>query len=329
MIRGWCPGVHDPMETGDGWLARVTPPGARLSSAAARAVADAAAEYGNGTIELTRRGNIQVRGLSCHSAVPFAAAMVGAGLADPDPARDRRRIVMPPPLAGDDPAVPDDGLAARIEARVPAGLPPKFCIAIAAAGVLPGHPAADVVVRTGSGFDDMDDLAAATGRPRPPTTPAHPPARSIGFLPYDNGNGAFGVGLPFGQTDAAGLRALAGLADRFSSSTIRTSPWRAFLLGRIASSEVAALMAALAAPEGFVTDPSDPRLSVTSCIGAPGCGSATVLARADAARLAATTVGRLHVSGCAKGCAYPGGPALVGVAGRYVRVETWRPGITP
>ena len=37
--RGWCPSLYDPMATGDGLLVRVKPPGARLSAAAARALA--------------------------------------------------------------------------------------------------------------------------------------------------------------------------------------------------------------------------------------------------------------------------------------------------
>ena len=100
------------------------------------------------------------------------------------------------------------------------------------------------------------------------------------------------------------------------------------LLGRVAAGDIPALRDAAA---GWLTDPADPRLGITACIGSPGCDRATVPARVDAARLAALgALGPLHVSGCAKGCAYPGGgPALVGAAGRYSRVEDWRPGTIP
>ena len=81
--RGWCPSLYDPMETGDGLLVRVKPPAAGLASAAARALADAAERFGNGVVELTRRGNLQVRGLSPNGVAGFASAMVAAGLADP------------------------------------------------------------------------------------------------------------------------------------------------------------------------------------------------------------------------------------------------------
>ena len=335
--RGWCPSLYEPMATGDGLLVRVKPPGARLDTAALRALADAAARFGNGAVELTRRGNLQFRGLTPSGVSDFAAAAVTAGLADPDPALERRRIVIPPPLAGDDPAVPPDSLALAeaIERTVPPGLPPKFCIAIDGGGVLSGTPAADIVINTRACTADtlssvQRRMGEAVGMVRGAVQPARAPGLAIGFHPYAGGShGAFGLGVPFGQTDAAGLLRLADLADRFSGGAVRVSPWRAVLLGRVAESEVPALRAAAAAE--WVLNPDDPRLGITACIGSPGCGRASVPARMDAARLAARGAGGpLHVSGCAKGCAYPGGPALVGgEAGRYSRMENWRAGTAP
>ncbi len=330
--RGWCPSLYEPMASGDGLLVRVKPPGARLDGAALRAVADAAARLGNGVVELTRRGNLQIRGLAPNGVSGFAAAMATAGLADPDPAAERRRIVIPPPLAGDDPAVPPDSLALadEIERMVSPGLPPKFCIAIDGGGVLAGAPAADIVIDAWACTADtlpsvQRRMGEAVGMARGAVQPARAPGRAIGFHPYTDGShGAFGLGVPFGQTDAAGLRQLAELADRFGDSTVRVSPWRAVLLGRVAVGDVPGLCAAAA---GWVVDPADPRLGITACIGSPGCGQASVPARRDAARLTARGAGGpLHISGCAKGCAYPGGPVLVGEAGRYSRVENWRAG---
>ena len=333
--RGWCPSLHEPMETGDGLLVRVKPPGARLDSAALRALADAVARFGNGAVELTRRGNLQVRGLAPGGVPAFAAATVAAGLAAPDPAIERRRIVIPPPLAGDDPAVPPDSLilADAIERTVPPGLPPKFCVAIDGGGVLAGAPAADIVIDARACTADtlpsvqrrMDEAA---GMARGAVHPARAPGPAIGFHPYAGGShGAFGLGVPFGQMDVARLRQLAELADRFGGA-VRVSPWRALLFGRVAAYGVPALHDAAAA--GWVVDLDDPRLGITACVGSPGCGRASVPARMDAARLAARGAGGpLHVSGCAKGCAYTGGPALVGEAGRYSRVESWRAGTAP
>jgi precorrin-3B synthase len=72
------------------------------------------------------------------------------------------------------------------------------------------------------------------------------------------------------------------------------------------------------AAAGFITDPADPRRSLAACPGAPACASGTVPARSDALRLAERGITNIHVSGCAKGCAYPRpGLTLVGRGGRY------------
>ena len=99
--KGWCPGLYQPMATGDGFLVRINPPNATLRGGAARKLAEAALRHGNGVIELTNRGAIQVRGLQQGTVQPFAAAMVEAGLADPDPETERRRAVIVPPLASE------------------------------------------------------------------------------------------------------------------------------------------------------------------------------------------------------------------------------------
>ncbi len=100
--------------------------------------------HGNGTIELTGRGNLQVRGLAQDNVAPFAAAMVEAGLAHPDPAAESRRNVLVSPLAGDDPdvAAGTTPVAASIEAMLADGiglerLSPKFCVLVDGGGALP------------------------------------------------------------------------------------------------------------------------------------------------------------------------------------------------
>jgi len=361
--RGWCPSLYDPMQTGDGLLVRVKPPGARLPSPAAHALADAAAQWGNGTIELTRRGNLQLRGLRPNGVVPFAAAMAAAGLADPDPARERRRITIAPALAGDDPGALADNLAERLDAELPT-MPSKFSIAVNAGGILSTLPLrADVVLHPGTTLEEAMHLCSLSLRERvgvreaastslsPDRTvaPENPgsarvasltptlsrrergPAQSsiAGFHSYRGTTyGALALALPLGQIDAPALHALAALADGFGGS-LRTSPWRVFLLGRVEAADLPAVSRAAQAA-GFATDPADLRLHVTSCIGAPGCASATVPARQDAARLAREGRGPLHVSGCAKGCAFPGGvPALVGAAGHYTFLPDWQPGQDP
>ena len=157
--RGWCPSLFDPMPSGDGLLVRVKPPRGMLSAGAAGALAEAASRHGNGTVELTRRGNLQVRGLSPESAAPFAAAMIAWALAGADPESERRRIVICSPLTGDDPSLAPETavIAAEIERGLIAepcfgALPAKFGIAVDGGGTLPLDGVnADIRVRAVNG----------------------------------------------------------------------------------------------------------------------------------------------------------------------------------
>lgn len=305
-IRGWCPTLDRPMLSGDGWLARVKPPLARLAPRGARALASAAARYGNGVIELTQRGNLQVRGLTEASAPAFAEAVRDAGLAL-SPAQEARRAVIPPPLLHDDPTIAPDAAAllTRLEHACQtdprlAALPAKFAIYVEAGGILAGRPvAADLVAWTDG---------RAVGLRRAARGPAPPP---VGLLRYPGTDAAaFGLAPPFGQMDADLLRAAAELAEG-RGTALRVTPWRTLLLGRIDRADPPRKL------EAWITDPADPRLLITACIGAPGCGSATVPTRAVAAHMRPTAL--VHIAGCSKGCAHPG-PApltLVGNQGRW------------
>jgi precorrin-3B synthase len=77
--RGTCPGILDPMPTGDGLLARLLPT-APLSIDTVVALCDFAQAHGNGIVEITQRGSLQFRGLSATSAPEFAQSVIAAGL---------------------------------------------------------------------------------------------------------------------------------------------------------------------------------------------------------------------------------------------------------
>jgi precorrin-3B synthase len=72
--RGACPGLSAPMPTGDGLLVRLMP-AEPLALDAFVGFCDAARRHGNGTIEISARGSLQVRGLTPRSAPLFAAAV--------------------------------------------------------------------------------------------------------------------------------------------------------------------------------------------------------------------------------------------------------------
>jgi precorrin-3B synthase len=69
--RGVCPGLSAPMATGDGLLARLTPAGS-IPVPGFAGLCASARRHGNGIIEITSRGSIQIRGLNAASAAPFA-----------------------------------------------------------------------------------------------------------------------------------------------------------------------------------------------------------------------------------------------------------------
>jgi precorrin-3B synthase len=81
--RGACPGLSAPMPTGDGLLVRLLPIGT-VPLAAFASLCAAAREHGNGIIEITARGSIQVRGLNAASAPRFADAVAALNIAAAD-----------------------------------------------------------------------------------------------------------------------------------------------------------------------------------------------------------------------------------------------------
>ena len=81
--RGACPGLSAPMPTGDGLLVRLMPIGT-ISLAAFATLCAAARQHGNGVIEVTARGSIQMRGLNAASAPHFAAAVAALSIAARD-----------------------------------------------------------------------------------------------------------------------------------------------------------------------------------------------------------------------------------------------------
>jgi len=97
LRRGACPGLSAPMQTGDGLLVRMLPIGTIPLQAFAGLCA-AAREHGNGIVEITARGSIQVRGLDAGSAPRFAAAVAALGIAAQEGVP-----VLTNPLAGLDP----------------------------------------------------------------------------------------------------------------------------------------------------------------------------------------------------------------------------------
>ncbi|WP_139069869.1 precorrin-3B synthase [Tardiphaga robiniae] len=141
--KGWCPGVLRPMLSGDGLIVRVRPQSATLGLDQLAALADAAGRFGNGHIDLTRRANLQIRGVSEETLPQLHEVIARFGLLDDNPDGEAVRNVMVNPLAGIDPAEVFDvrsigGELARLLATETSlwALPTKFGFIVDSGGVL-------------------------------------------------------------------------------------------------------------------------------------------------------------------------------------------------
>ncbi len=94
-----CPGILDLHEARDGHVARIRLPGGYASRGRLRAVAALAGRFGDGGIDLTARGNVQLRGLRPDDAEAISRRAAATGLL-PSPAHDRARNLTASPLAG-------------------------------------------------------------------------------------------------------------------------------------------------------------------------------------------------------------------------------------
>lgn len=79
--RGACPALSAPMQTGDGLLVRLNPVAGGVSPKALIGLCESALRHGNGVVEVTARGSLQIRGLTAESAPLLAAEVDALGIA--------------------------------------------------------------------------------------------------------------------------------------------------------------------------------------------------------------------------------------------------------
>jgi precorrin-3B synthase len=142
-VKGWCPGALRPMPSGDGLIVRLWPFCGAFSVGQAHGLADLARRLGNGHIDLTRRANLQLRGLLDEHLPELHAALGKLDLIDPDAETEATRNLMVAPLAGLDPVEKRDvrpiaraiaeGLAADERLRA---LPAKFGLLVDGGGTV-------------------------------------------------------------------------------------------------------------------------------------------------------------------------------------------------
>jgi precorrin-3B synthase len=385
------------MESGDGLIVRVRPHAGRLSLDVAAKLAEAAERFGNGEIDLTRRANLQLRGVTPESLEPLQQALDALGLLDASADAEATRNIVVSPLAGADPTelVDVTPLALALEARLAADrrlwrLPVKFGFVIDGGGMLSlDGERADIRLKAASrseiavGMDsetgvrwlgsataaEATEIAAraalsflATQVPDsrlrmselPPALTAAvaqeiaPLLQKLDLAPSTSSRGgklgalarggwtfAMGLAAPFGRVTARMLIALSRSAGEVGARELRVSPWRSFYVPVSAPSCARELTAAVERL-GFLADDGDPLVHIDACPGAPACRSASCDTRAIARRVAMLMpklggAGRVHVSGCAKGCACskPRALVLVGAGDRLAVIRNGRADSTP
>lgn len=353
IVQGWCPGAHRPMMSGDGLVVRVRPRLARLNASQALGLCELAERFGNGTIDLTNRANLQLRGVDERDHQPLLVELAALNLLDAEPGIEVRRNILVTPLyqAGDLTARLTQELIDRL-AELPA-LPAKFGFAIDTGPKrLLASDSADIRLELGADGpilradgcktgrcvteDDAIDHVIALARWFAQTYTAETrrmarvthalPQEWQGFSPGPVGEklqpGPCELGTLYGAAfGSLPARKLCELIEASGASALRVTPWRLILLEG---------GAAIPAPD-FVTDGADPMMTTDACPGAPFCLQAQVETRDIARALAQRIPGRLHVSGCAKGCAHMG-PAditVVGNNGRFDLVKQGRAGDEP
>ena len=374
MQRGACPALAAPMQTGDGLLVRLRPAGGALTISQFRALAWAAVRHGNGILDITAHGNLQIRGLRAGSVRPLAADIDAAGIAVPGGV-----AIEISPLHGVD--IDEIADAAEMEAALrnrlgaflsSPRLAPKLSILVDGGGqfslstlvadirIVAQHAGQWLVSIAGDGqdatpltlgsadaaVDAVGDLLqiligrgrqtrarnidAATLRAHFPqidsirsTRPAPQKSSFVGVTRLGNGSAILGVRLKFGQARAADLISFLASTESADGPEIRLAPDRGFFLIGIGETEMPAMQQA-AVDHGFSVTAHEPAEQIAACVGAGACVSAFYDTRALAGQLIDRVPDlfdgslKLHLSGCAKGCAHRRADlAIVGSAEGY------------
>jgi len=162
-----CPGILDLHEARDGLVARIRLPGGYASRARLLSLATLAGRFGDGHIDLTARGNVQIRGIRPDAATGMARRAAAAGLM-PSPAHDRARNITASPLAGLAGRADLRGLVRALDRAIRAdpglaALPGRFLFSLDDGTGHAGISGCDVGLRLGPGAAELVVAGRLTG----------------------------------------------------------------------------------------------------------------------------------------------------------------------
>lgn len=342
-IKGWCPGAHKPMMSGDGLVVRVRPFFGELSASQVIGLCDLSETFGSGLMEVTSRANLQIRGVAEVSHAELLSKLDDLGVIDSNPEIEaRRNILMPSDWAEGDlthrlykalidrlpdlPTLPnkvgfaiDTSSAACLtegSADFRIELDEDGELLLRLDGCAAGRPTTEADVA--DHLAEMVDWFVQTGGCEagrvsrhvrnahiPPGWASTHPRRSTTPPNLGPANGDTHLGVPLGKLHTQDLRTL---MVESGATRIRLMLNRRLLLKDAEVSQAV----------GFETRESR-LMDVHACVGVPFCPQATVETIETAIALATVTQGSLHVSGCSKSCALSGAArtTLVGHDGQF------------
>jgi precorrin-3B synthase len=358
--RDACPGALQLHQAADGALARVRLPGGMLGAGQLAALATASSRFGSGTVELTARGNVQIRGIT--DAAALADAVAAAGLL-PSATHERVRNIVASPLSGRAGGLADvRGAVGALDAAICAEpvlttLPGRFLFGIDDGRGDVSGLGADVGAHV---FDDgvglllagrdtglrlaLDDVVEALvaaaarfngtrGKVWRVDELGDPSALVPGARCSDVRFGCASA-PPVGWIEQHDGRIALGAAVPLGVLSARVAeflaaigaplvitPWRSVLVCDLDES-VADTALRVLAPLGLVFDEASPWLFLSACVGSPGCAHSSADVRADAASAARRGVGgvRRHFVGCERACGSPPAGEVLVATGDGYRV---------
>ena len=351
-----CPGALQVHQAADGALVRVRLPGGAITAAQLTTLADLSSRFGSGTLELTARGNVQLRGIADVSAV--ARTIADAGLL-PSTTHERVRNIVASPLSGRAggnrdvrPWVGALDAAICAEPRL-AGLGGRFWFSLDDGRADVSGLGADIGVHAfedGCGLllmgrdtgvrlatDDVIttvvELAVRFQEIRGKAWRVNELDDIAGLLPGARPGAAFPAVTrpPVGWITQEDGRVALGAAVPLGVLPTRVAeylaaieaplvitPWRSVLVCDLDEGVADAALRVLA-PLGLVFDEKSPWLNVSACVGSPGCAHSAADVRADAAKaLDADRAVHRHFVGCDRACGSPNaGEVLIATGDGY------------
>jgi len=327
-------------QAADGGLARVRVPGGLLSVTQLDVLRSASLDLGDGRLELTSRGNLQIRALRPDGPRELSDRLFQAGLL-PSLTHERVRNILASPLSGLDGRYDVLPVATALDRALCADpglaeLPGRFLFALDNGSGDLVASGADVLVQAIDSQEALLSLGTRSVRVDWRSLVEVMLAVASAFLEVReaaewriaevaDGSERILERLGLQATDelpTAGAPVEAGphgpalavtvplgsltpeqaLTLTEVAEWVRVTPWRSVVLSAVATEPLEAV--------GLITTPDSIWNGVTACAGRPGCAKALADVRGDAQRIVPGLVRdgrRVHWSGCERRCGKPAG----------------------